>query len=460
MYYAAAGAIAKALALLTVPFLSRTLGTSDYGLTDLAVATAALLTTLTMFAGDIPAARLGAKAESVDERRQTYGTYVVAVTIFSLLVAVLLLPAASVISATAWSSPMSTDLVVMALFLVPISSVQAALVTVQRLHGRARAFAILATVDLVAQMVLAVAFVAMGLGPLGVLLGFIAGSMIGLLAAAFSARGLILLQIDFGGGLHLVAKGLPFLPAFTAFVGADFIARALVADRMGESAVGSLGVAVRLASVLALMSAAFQLAWGPRGMAMDADEVSAAVFGRVTAAYAFVAGCVCLALSSLGPEVVLLVSGAPYLPAAALLPGFAAAAAAAGSYFILAVGAGISGRSGTVAASSVVGAGVQVLVTVLLIPHLELLGVGIGAIAGRAVSLAVLTLRVRNVFDHRLWTASTALVVVGALCAAIGWLNLRPDETVGIRVLIATLATIGCAVVGRNLMHRPMAPRA
>ena len=74
-------------------------------------------------------------------------------------------------------------MVTLAIVLIPVGALQATLVTTQRLEGKPIPFAILATIDLIAQMILAVLFVAMGWGPLGMVAGFVIGSAIGLAAA-------------------------------------------------------------------------------------------------------------------------------------------------------------------------------------------------------------------------------------------------------------------------------------
>lgn len=439
LWYAAAGSIGKALALLTVPFISRALGPADYGLTDLSTATAGLLAMIAMFAGDIPSARLAGRTSAQESRHAVYAAYILAVTVIGVGVALLLLPAAGFIATVVWSSPGSDDLVSLAIALVPITAVRTALVTLQRLERRPRTFALLATIDLIAQLALAVALVALGLGPYGAVLGFIGGSLLGLVVAAVAARNMLTPRIDIRLVPSLVGMGLPFLPAFIAFIAADFIARSIVADVMGQSAVGASGVAIRLASVLALMSAAFQLAWGPQAIAMNADSRTAGVFGRVLLGYTVIAGVACVMLASIGPEVIAVMSGGAFLPAAAALPGLAVAAVMTGSHYILAMGAGISGRSWMVAASSILGAAVQVLVTALLVVPLGLTAVGLGAVAGRGASVTALTLRVGPIFDNRLWTASGLLFGVAVLGVLIGWLNLAPQETVFVRVLIATV---------------------
>ena len=452
--YAVSGGIGKGLSLLAVPYLSRALGATDYGLADLAVAAAGILALMTTFAGDVPVARLAARAQSRAERKELYGHYVAAVALFSTAVLVTLLPFAEWTAWMVWSSASATGLVIATLVLVPIGATQAALVTIQRLEGRPRSFAVLSTIDLIAQLTMGVVFVAMGLGAIGLVSGLIAGSIIGLIAAAIHGRGSVQIRLDLRTSAHLVRLGVPFLPSFIAFFAADFIVRAAIADGMGSSAVGAFGVAIRLASSLVLVSAAFQLAWGPHGLALHAGAASARVFGKAVLAYTWVAMCASAFLGAIGPEVVAIVSGPEFLPGAAALPGHAFGAAVAGTYFILLVGAGITGRSRFVAASSLLGAVTQVVLTMALLPALGLLAVTVGVVAGRVVSMASLTGAVHAAFDRRLALALAFVVVAGLSAIVLAWLAEDPHATALMRLAAACgFAAGGVAGVVLFVLH-------
>ena len=164
--YGLAGALGKAVALLTVPILTRILTPAEYGLADLANAFAGVLAIVATFAGDIPAARLMGSATTAVGRRTILSSYVWA-------------------SVAAGGRGLSGPPV--------LGAHRCRFVGGTREHrpgfagdpsrahrdgpgddrhhpatgGTPAPFAVLATVDLLAQMILAVVFVALGWGPLG-----------------------------------------------------------------------------------------------------------------------------------------------------------------------------------------------------------------------------------------------------------------------------------------------------
>ena len=416
-WYGVSAAIAKALALLSVPILTRTLGPDGYGLVDLATSTAALLTLVTLLAADIPATRLHALADDRPAALRTLSSYVWTVGVASVVVALVLLPASALLAEGPWDAPGATTLAALALLLVPVSAVQMALTQTHRIRSRPRTFALLSFVDLGAQLALAVVLVLLGFGPAGVVMGFIAGSVVGLAAATAASLDVLRTGPDRALAISIGSRGAPFLPYAVAFVVADWMVRALLANAIGIPAVASFGVALRVASVMTLVGAAFSLAWGPVGLARDRGPQTSRLFARALVAYGAASVAAALALAAIGPELTRLVAGPGYEAAAVLLPGFALAAALAGTEYVLVVAAGISNRGGRVALAATVGALVQVAATVVAVPVFGLAAVGPAAVLGRLTSFAILVVSVRSDVAYRtpLIAAGGALALAAAL---------------------------------------------
>lgn len=444
-----AGAIGKALALITVPLLTRLLEPSAYGLADLATSMAALLTVFAMFAGDLPTARAYALADP-NERPRVLASYLLAILAVSASVALVALPASGLI-ASAWSAPDESGLARLAILLVPISALQAAAVTTLRLVDRPVAFATLSTFDLVAQLGLALLLAMLGWGPFGIVLGFVLGSLAGLAAAgAASFRHWSAPPIA-SRALGLVGTGMYYLPGTTLFIFADYISRSIVATDAGQAAVGHLGVAFRLASVMALATAAFSLAWGPMGMGQRPGALTARLFGRVLQLLTI--GLLGLALvgGAFGPELATLVASSPYREAAHALPGLLAGSALGATFFILTVAAGVSERAPVVAAAAVGGALVQIAVSAALVNVLGLAGIGIAAVAGHVVSVAIMVPAVRPAVTGLRWTF-VAIVAIACIAAVmLGILNQR-DAPLTLRAVIAVIA----AAIGGWLITRAL----
>jgi O-antigen/teichoic acid export membrane protein len=437
--YGLAGALGKALALLTVPILTRLLSPAEYGLADLANTLAAMLAILAMFAGDIPASRLAGQSTSATERVRVLSSYVWTTLVVSVFLALALLPFSGLIATNGWSAPDGTAIAILAIVLIPISTLQASLVTASRIDSRPVAFAVLQCIDLLAQMILAVTFVVIGWGALGMVLGFVAGSLIGLGAAAVYHSRLLINLPDWGLGRVMLTEGLAFLPATLGFVVATYVVRFVLVDWQGAHAVGLFGVASRLASGMALATAAFSMAWGPYGLALPDSLDTARLFGRVMRTYALLAVLVSVVLAAAAPELVLLISGPEYVDASTMLPGLISASAMAGGFYVLLVAAGVSRRGGAVGLAAIAGAIGQVVSTMFLLPVLGLPGVGVGAALGQAVALILLGAAIATA-AHSVVPTVVALCAGGTLVVGLQALNAAPESTLLLRALIVVVS--------------------
>lgn len=452
--YAVAGIIGKALALVTLPILTRLLSAEQYGLADLAASLAATLTVVARFGGDIPAARSRALAQSEDERRLTMGALVVTTTAIGVVLAVGAAPFVGIL-ADLWRAPNDLPLAGLALILIPIGAVQLALVTVVRLEGRAYATAALATIDLVAQMAIAVLLVIAGLGAYGVILGYVIGSIVGATAAAAVAWPYMNLSVDAARGMSLLRRGLPYLPSFVAFVFADQIARLVTADQLGPASVGYLAVAIRISSVMSLAVSAFSLAWGPLALSMDSSAKTAGVINAALRWYLALAALLSIIIGAFAPEITFIMAGPEYEPTAIPTPGLVWASALGGGFFILTTAAGIGQQGMRVAIASVSGAGVQIALAIVLVNAVGLSGIGIAALAGRIVGLGLLWHAVRRFIGMR-GRQLPLLVVAGSVTVvALQALNESGDNATPIRLAIGAGAAITMIVAG----YRSVLPR-
>ena len=451
--YGLAGGLSRALGLVTVPILTRLLTPAEYGVADLAFMLAAMMVLLSRFAGDIPTARSMGIAADAGSRRTILSSFVWTTVLTSAGVALILLPFAPVIAASVLEAPSSGVVVVLALALIPLSAAQGAMAQTQRLQAHPGAFAVLATIDLFSQGILAVVFVVLGWGPLGVIAGYVLGSLIGLAAAAVYIRPIILTLPDARLARAMVLEGIAFLPAALGFVIANNVVRYLLVAADGQGAVGLFGVAVRVAGALALVTGAFSMAWGPFGLALPHTPQTARLFGGVLRGFAWMATFVSLGIAAIAPELITLISGPLYVRAATMLPGLLVSTAMSGSFYVLLVAAGVGRRGGAVAYAAVLGAAVQIIATAALLPFLDLAAVGAGSVLGQAVGLLLLVRAVRTSV-LRGYTSVLILCAGGAAAIALQQLNTVADSTLTLRWLIAAGAIIAGGWMAKGLIRQ------
>jgi O-antigen/teichoic acid export membrane protein len=328
-----------------------------------------------------------------------------------------------------------------------------------RLEARPLAFAILETVDLLGQMLLAVLFAALGGGATGMTAGLVLGSLIGLAAAAYQTRGLILTRPNADRGKAMFGEGIAFLPAAIAFVIANYASRTLLVAQLGADSVGLFAVGIRLAGGLALITGAFSMAWGPYGLALPNSAETGRLFGRVIRSYALLAVLLALAIGAIAPELVAVVAGDPYVNGAQMLPGLLISAAMAGGFYVLLVAAGVSGRGPSVAYAALAGSVLQVAATASLLPLLGLQAVGVAAVLGQGVALVMLAQSV-GASVHRGRGAAFVMCAGGAASVLLQKLNAAPSASLIPRLIIAVLCTIVGGAIALQILRQLTAARA
>jgi O-antigen/teichoic acid export membrane protein len=438
--YAIAGTIGKIAGLLTVPYLTRQLSPDGYGLADLATSFAALVTLLVRFGGDVPAARMRARATDQVQRNVIQGTYVLTTIAVAVAAAFLLLPLAPIVAEALWASPNGAPLAAASLLLVPITAAQAALASVLRFESRSRAFAVVASIDLATKLGAVVLLVSLGLGPLGVIVGFVIGGAVGAVATAVAARPMLAVTWQPGSARRLIAEGLPFLPTMAAFVLADTLSRVIAANHLGVSDVGQLAVAIRIGSVMALAATAFSLAWGPYGLGLQPSSRTSEVFSTVLVAFSAVAVLGAIAVGAVAPELAIVAGGEEFSAASAAAPGLLMAGALSGIIFVLATAAGVLRRDVAVAASVSVGAVIQVIASFALVSALGIVGIALAAILGRIVTSVWLGGAVSESIGY---AAGVVPVIVAAGLAGllvVQFLVENSADTLVIRLVICGIA--------------------
>jgi len=453
LLFGAAGALGKALAVVTVPVLSRALGPNDYGTADLAIGFSGLATLLVSFAGDMSAARLRRDETTQEGRARVLSSWIAATGLISCLAALLLLPWAGAIAGFVWDAPDEADLAVLSIILVPVAATQAALASVLRLVERPVAAAAVAVLDLMAQVGFAVLFVLMGAGPEGVLAGFIVGSVIGLAGATALAFPHLSAAPRLGVALRSVWLGASFLPVGAIFVGTDYVVRYLLANFAEASAVGHFAVAIRLASPMLLVSAAFSMAWGPYGLGRRPGPATSRMFAAVFEVFGIGTVLASLFVGAMAPEIVTIVSGSEYLPAGQALPGLVLAAGISGTFFIVVTGAGIHGNTRAIPVSAVAGGVVQVLTTTLLVRDFGLVAVGVCALLGRMTSLIILWAVTRATLRVRMLPLGI-VAVSGPVAVLLSVASTAPTDTVLLRGAIAVGVLLTAIIIARS--RRPL----
>jgi O-antigen/teichoic acid export membrane protein len=298
-----------------------------------------------------------------------------------------------------------------------------------------------------AQVIFALIFVLLGMGPVGALLGYVLGSLVGAAAAAMAARRSLSIRINYGLGWRMFGDGIKYLPAFVAFTTADQVVRFITADSLGGEAVGSLAVAIRVASVVALAVSAFQFAWAPVALSMRPSHESGRTLGAALRWYLVIGVLATIALGAWAPVIVLLVAGQAFADAAPAVSGLAWSAALGGAIFMLMTVAGVAHRGGLVAVAAIVGALLQLATALVGVEAAGLTAIAGAAVLGRVATFFLIGFGVRDFVSA--WSWPILLCIAGG-SAAMALLTFAPNDAafLTLRLVIGTFASIAVVLLG------------
>ena len=234
---------------------------------------------------------------------------------------------------------------------------------------------------------------------------------------------------------EMLAFGLPMVPAAVGVWVMASADRFVLRIFWPQESVGLYDLAAKVASGVALAIVAFQQAWGPFAYSiLDRDDAQR-VYARVWDVYAFFGSWLAAAVGLFAPLLLRIMATERFYPAASCVAILAFVHLFTGARYIAGLGSGIAKRSMPVAMAVGIGAGVNLLLNFLLVPHWGREGAALGTVAAAGVSVVYLFIasQKNHAIDYRLKIAAWSLAVSASMVAA-AWLYVPQATPVGLAI--------------------------
>ena len=223
------------------------------------------------------------------------------------------------------------------------------------------------------------------LGLMGLLVGNLIGAWLALPVGLFLIRHLLTWEFRRQHAGELLRFGSPFVLTAAAFWLFSSLDRWMLARLANTVEVGLFSIAFKFASVMTLLSGAFQQAWGPTALRMaQEDPGHRDAFARILSLWLFLLGIIALALALFAAEVLMVLTPTSYWPAAPVLALGAAALVFSGTTQITVIGLTLEKRTRRIAAAAWLTAAVNIILNLLLIPRLGASGAAIATVVSSA----------------------------------------------------------------------------
>jgi O-antigen/teichoic acid export membrane protein len=298
-----------------------------------------------------------------------------------LIVIALAVPIANLLLGPA--VPDGAKLVSLAVLTVPLSTFSKVIGNWLRYQRRLW----MATVYFTASSLLTIAFVVLFVlvlkrGVPGLFVGqILAASLTGAVAVTIMRKWLAPNGFSKSLTRDLLRFGLPLMPAAIASWVTASADRFILKGFVPTAEIGIYSIGASLATGMALITGAFTLAWGPFAYSILNEPDANRVYSTVFSVYSLLACAIATALALFAPLLLRIFTTPAYYGAASAVPWLAFAYVAMGATYIVGLGSTIVKKSGPVALSIFIGAGVNTALNFTLIPRLGKDGAAIATFA-------------------------------------------------------------------------------
>jgi len=457
--YGTATILSRAVSLLLLPFYTRVLSPTDYGIVDILtvfasfVAVTIALEIVQALARHYPDAQT--EAEKVAYASTALWFTVIVYTLFVVVCMVFSRPLGSLILES------SAHVLV---FQVALLSIWANgifyLVQSQLRWGlQAKEYAIASLASAIISIGASIVLVlALRLGVLGVIGGQLAGRVVGAALSFLYGRRSFRLVFDRSKLIEMLRFSLPLVPSSVGVIVKLYIDRMAIRTLMSLAEVGLFGVGYRLASVTSLLMVGFQRSLMPLVYTHYRNPSTPREIARIFRYFVALALLIFLGMSLFAKETLVIFATPDYYEAATVVPFLVSSTLLSGMY-VFAPGLGIAKKTGVVATINILSAVLNVALNFALLPYLGIVGSALATLLSAASAFgASMIYSQKHYFVPHNWKrlglatlVTIGAAVVGAQVQFCFWLSVSIKSTL---VGVAIVAFLELGLIERGEIRR------
>lgn len=385
--YGISGTIAKFLQFLLVPLYTRVFTPEDYGVLSLITTTMAVIGIFVVLALDNSAARWYWDTENLEDRKRTLASWVwCQLTISSLFALV-------IVALAEWLAQLIVGRADAAVYfrltagLLPLSTLTIVVTNWLRMQRRPWATMYYALGSSLLTILLTFLFViTLDWKLTGVYTAQVLSGLLGSLVALALLRDWIHPRYFNVARLREMLRfALPLIPAALAFWIVNLSDRYFVQYFVSTSEVGLYQFGASIASVVALLTGAFQQAWGPFAMSIHTQSNARQLYAHVLLIYTWLTCAFCTALTLFTPEVVRFIAPDTYASASTVVSFLSFSYVFLGLTYIAAIGLNIVKTNAPTGMAITFAAVLNIVLNLLLIPSMGKVGSALATLLSQMI---------------------------------------------------------------------------
>lgn len=423
--YGLGSAITSFISIALVPLLTRVFSPAEYGVIDLLVSLVFLANVLLSYGFDTASAILFFETEHEEQRQKVLSSSLFFVLGVSFIVAIILLPFGSALSNGIFHTPNFSSAIQFSFAAIPFLLLTGFALAALRYRFRKGRYILTVSVNVVLTIGLTTVFLlAFPLGVTGYFLAWFLAAFLTALFVFLLARKNFPLAFSQTTIRSLLRLGLPLVPAGLAGWSLSLIDR-LFLNGFSREVLGWYSLGVKISSVVGLAVAALQLAWSPFALSLAKQPEAKKIYAKVLTLFTLAAGFLALVLSAFAPELVHLVSGSAFAPAAKVVGILSLGLIAYGSYSIVAIAVNVAKKTAHISWTTTTAAAVNIVLNIFLIPRWGMFGAAIATLFAYVLSTWLL-FRVGQRLYPIPYESRKVLMTWGLLFAGVASFTLMP----------------------------------
>jgi O-antigen/teichoic acid export membrane protein len=220
---------------------------------------------------------------------------------------------------------------------------------------------------------------------------------------------------------EMLRFSLPMIPGGLAYWVVTFSDRYFVEAYRGPSDVGLYSVGSAIAAVVALVTGAFQMAWGPFAFSIHQQPNARQTYADAFLVYLWLGVGLSAGASLFAPEALRVLTTSQYAGAATVVGMLALSYVMIGLTYVAATGPAIAKRTGPTGIAMATAAILNIILNFAFVPKYGMLGSAVATLISQTVTPAYLFYRSQQIYPipYRFGTGAT-IVAVGVGIMAVG----------------------------------------
>jgi O-antigen/teichoic acid export membrane protein len=381
--YGLTNAVGNFFGIFLVPIYTRVFVPADYGVLDLVQVSSFMVIIFLTSGLDSAMFRYFYDTEDPHEKKKTISTIIFTSLIISLFICSLLILFPRQISNLLFSAPEYYQIIIVAIILIPLTLMGQMVFKILRLRFQAKWFAGLSIIGLLITISLTIYLVVfVRTGVIGVFIARIIGETFKLLSAVVVTRSNFVFEFDLKGLKEYYKFGLPLVPAALSQWAIVYLNRYILLFFTSLSVVGVYSLGYKISSFIMIITWGFQLAWSPFAFSIMNEPDAPKVYARVLRYFLLVTLSIAAFMTTFSLEIMKIFATPKYEAAYVLIGLLTASIICVGVYNIFGIGCGIEKKTIDFTKSLIIGAFINIIAGLILIPLFGMIGTAIAMLTG------------------------------------------------------------------------------